>query len=171
MVRITNIVCKANLAVQINLRDVAMHVINVRYNPRQFNGLIWQHRQIGGTCLLFRNGQMICNGSLTFQIARRRVRQYARRLQRMGFDVRLTSIQIVTRSAVYDLTTRINCASFSCHMRGTYEPEVMNAVMVKRQSVHFTCFSTGKIVITGIKGKQCLDNIVYPTLLEMGLAP
>lgn len=172
MVRITNVVCKADLGVDIDLRYVAMNVRDVRYNPGTFNGLIWQNRTIGGTCLLFRNGKVICNGNRTFTQARKRVRCYARYIEkRLGLVVNLKKVQLVTKSAVHELTSPFNCAVLSrCVHGASYEPEVMNAVMVKRNNIHFTCFTTGKIIITGIKNSHCLKNIVYPTLLELEIS-
>lgn len=171
MVRFTNVVCLTDLASTFDLRHIALQVTNVRYDPKRFNGLIWQHKKIGGTCLLFGSGRLVCNGNLTLTVARKRIRQYARCLEKLGYPVTLTRIHVVTRSAVHTLSQQINCAAFSSHVVGaSYEPEIMNAVMVKRESIHFTCFPSAKVIITGIKTRTCLDRVVYPTLLEMELA-
>jgi hypothetical protein len=36
-----------------DLRELRHRLVNVRFDPRSFSGLIWQHCKIGGNCLLF----------------------------------------------------------------------------------------------------------------------
>ncbi len=43
------------------------------------------------------------------------------------------------------------------------------AAMFRKETVHFTCFHTGSVLITGIKSELLLDDVVVPTLLELEL--
>ena len=54
-------------------------------------------------------------------------------------------------------------------MKGTYEPELFNACTFDRENVHFKCFSTGKVVIAGIRTEKQLENVMYPCLMELEL--
>nr|XP_022288496.1 TATA-box-binding protein-like [Crassostrea virginica] len=75
----------ARLNCDLDLRALANALVNVRYDPSRFSGLIWQHRNIGGNCLLFANGKINCNGKCdTIQQGVRRLRRYSRLLQRKG---------------------------------------------------------------------------------------
>lgn len=39
--------------------------------------------------------------------------------------------------------------------------------MLRRNDIHFTCHLSGSLLITGIKRLKELDEIVYPTLVEI----
>ena len=91
--RLTNVVYQANLNVQIDLNCLVHQLNNVRYNPRIFPGLIYQNRKIGGNCVIFSNGKINCNGACSdFDSGVKRLRRYARIVQRLGYVVRLSEV-------------------------------------------------------------------------------
>ncbi|OWF41098.1 TATA-box-binding protein [Mizuhopecten yessoensis] len=95
-----NVVCDADLGCYVDLVELAGRIANVRYDPRVFSGLVWQHINIGGNCLVFASGKINCNGrASSFDEGRRRLRRYARMLQRLGWNVTLTNARVVTASA------------------------------------------------------------------------
>jgi len=165
MVQVTNVVVQADLHVAIDLASLANSTLNVRYDPKLFSGAIWQHRKIGGNCLVFRNGKINCTGNRSIPQAKKRIRQYARLIQKHGFSVKLHRIDLVTMSAVHTVSSRLDFKGMCKILGATYEPEFHNAAMLKRGKVHYNCFHTGKVVITGIRN----INVVYPTLLELEL--
>jgi TATA-box binding protein (TBP) (component of TFIID and TFIIIB) len=80
-----------------------------RYDPKVFPAVVWQHRKIGGICLLFYNGKINCNGKfLSLQDGGRRLRRYARKLQKMDYPVRLTNVRVVTASTAHQFIERID---------------------------------------------------------------
>ena len=54
--KITNVVYSAHLNCTIDLISLCQRLRSCRYEPRSFPSLIWQHRNIGGNCLVFANG-------------------------------------------------------------------------------------------------------------------
>ena len=50
-----------------------------------------------------------------------------------------------------------------------YEPEIFPTAVNKREGITLSCFTTGKIDITGIKRLSGADGIIYPTILELEL--
>jgi TATA-box binding protein (TBP) (component of TFIID and TFIIIB) len=60
--RITNVVVQGELGCRIYLKQLVLKLFNVRYDPNRFSGIIWQHRTIGGNCLVFSSGKLNCNG-------------------------------------------------------------------------------------------------------------
>jgi TATA-box binding protein (TBP) (component of TFIID and TFIIIB) len=165
--RITNVVVQGELGCTFDLRELTHRLVNVRFDPRSFSGLIWQHCKIGGNCLLFSNGKINCNGKcLSLRDSRRRLRRYARCLQKMVYEVRLSNVRLVTVSAVHQLSGRIDPSrlpkDFSC------EPELFPAAMVRRHGLHFMCHLSGKTMITGIIRVSDLDYF-YTILLEFEL--
>ena len=117
--------------------------------------------------MLFSNGKINCNGKcLSLRDSRRRLRRYARCLQKMVYEVRLSNVRLVTVSAVHQLSGRIDPSrlpkDFSC------EPELFPAAMVRRHGLHFMCHLSGKTMITGIIRVSDLDYF-YTILLEFEL--
>ena len=165
--KLTNVVVQANLDCSIDLAQIARELVNIRYHPKVFNGVIWQHRKIGGNCLLFANGYMNCNGKCSsFQEARKRLRKYARVLQNMGVPVNLKRIEIVTASGVYQLGGRLDPRRLPITF--SYEPEIFPAVMFRRCGMHFTCHLSGKTLVTGIKNNTNRED-AHGVLLELEL--
>lgn len=163
----TNVVVQADLGCSFDLQYLSHRLINVRYQPTLFSGMIWQHRRIGGNCLVFSNGKINCSGAaISIQQGRQRLRRYARLLQRMGCDVQLLKIRIVTVSAVHQLSGKIDPTNLPIHF--SYEPELFPAVMFRRDDLHFTCHLSGKVIITGIKRDLDLETL-WSVILELEL--
>ena len=75
----------------ISIYEITLKVDNTRYNPKTFSSVTWQHRKIGGNYLLFGNGKINCNGfANTIRDGKMRLRQYARKVQKLEFNVHLT---------------------------------------------------------------------------------
>ena len=98
--KITNVVCSAHLNCTIDLISLCQRLSNCRYEPRSFPSLIWQHRNIGGNCLVFANGVINSNGKASsFREGQQRLCRYARLLHKYGCPVYLTDAKIITVSA------------------------------------------------------------------------
>lgn len=165
MLQITNVVVQTDLHNIIDLTHLTNNSRDIRYDPRVFSAAIWKHKKIGGCCLVFRTGKLNCNGNRSVDEARKRIRQYARLIQKHGFGGNLQNIDIITMSAVYQVSSNFDFNKLQGILGATYEPELHNAAMLKRGKIHYNCFHTGKVVITGIKN----TDAIYPTLLELEL--
>ena len=169
MVELTNVVVQADLSCSIDLRHLANNTRDIRYDPGRFTGAIWQHRLIGGNCLVFHNGKVNCNGNKSIRQAKKRLRQYARLLQRHGSQVTLKKIDLVTISAVHRLSSTLELGEVCGMLGADYNPEILNAAILKKKRINFNCFRSGAVVITGIRHMRDLDTVIYPTLLELEL--
>lgn len=168
--RITNVVYSANLRCPIDLWQLHNRLGDANYNPKRFSGLVWRHGSIRGCCLLFRNGKIICNGAAAnFNDGEIRLRRYARQLRRLGYEIRLSDVKLITTSACHTLSGSIDWLTFCRESGSSYEPEIFPAVMFKKERIHFSCHLNGKLIITGIKSTEDLEDIVYPTLIELEL--
>ena len=81
----------------------------------------------------------------------------------------LTHIEISTISAAFKLEGPLDINSVVRHYGGTYDAELFPAAMFVKDNVHFTCFYTGSILMTGIKSEKQLYDCVMPVLLELSL--
>ena len=120
--------------------------------------------------MVFENGKLMVNGKVTsVKQAKHRVRRYARLLQKMGWNVTLTRIMISTISASFKLEGPLNVNSVVHHYNASYDAELFPAAMFVKDNVHFTCFYTGSLLMTGIKSEKQLYDIVIPTIIELSL--
>ena len=165
MVRIVNVVIQGDLHATVDLDFLTTHVTDMKYDPKNFSGAVWKDKEIGGCCLLFKNGKLSCNGNRTVREAKTRIRQYAELIERQGFSTNIQNIRIITMTGVYQVSARLDFNKLCKILGASYEPEIHNAAMLKREKVHYNCFHTGKVVITGIKD----IDAIYPTLLELEL--
>ena len=173
MITVNNVVVMSSLNVDIRLRELTYRLTHVQYKPNKFSSIIWKPKGVGGNCLLFRNGKMICQGSKTYRQARKRVRQYARIIQKLGYNVTLDPIRMVTATAVADLGAPVNLVHISKYLSDypdfRYEPELFNALMFKTEGVHFSVFTSGKITLTGITSIRLIRTVIRPMLLQLAI--
>ena len=165
--RITNVVVQGDLGCRIDLKELALKLSKVRYQPQRLSGIVWQHRKIGGNCLGFSSGKLNCAGKCsTVREGIQRLRCYARFLQRSGYPVKLCGVRVITTSATHQLNGSINPRMFE--EGRCYEPEIFAGLMFYRDGLHYIYHLLGKVMITGIKKKSHLDSI-YPVILELEL--
>ena len=118
-----NIVATCNLAVELELKTIALHARNAEYNPKRIAAVLMRIREPKTTALIFKSGKMvvtgkshnpsfpICHGPFfpvspdsSSQIcqpgakseeqARNAARKYARIIQKLDFPARFTEFKI-----------------------------------------------------------------------------
>ena len=115
-------------------------LLNSRYDPKLFPGLIWQHRVIGGHCLLFANGVINCNGrASSFEDGRQRLRRYAQGLQNLRCQVHL-KVKIITASASHTLSGALGLYRSNRDRTLLYELKLFPAVNFKCRESIFVVF-------------------------------
>jgi len=165
MVRITNIVISVDLGCIIDLNSLCSILEGIKYDPTKFSGAIWKHPLLGGSCQVFHTGKMICNGSAkTSHEGYIRIRRYAHMIKKAGWKVSPRDYKILTISACHGLSGPLDIQSLCKKGFASWEPELFCGAMLNKGKIHFTCFHTGKVVITGIKSLKDLDSVVYPTI-------
>ena len=161
MAKLTHRVLYSDLGCPLNLRDMAETKIDIEYHSLSFERLLWRHRKIGCTYMIYSTGKIICHGG------KEQTRQYARLVERMGYPVRMKKIKTLTMSAVYTLRGKVDYCKIVQWMQGSYEPEIFHAVGFIREGIHYTIYKSGKTIVTGIKSEKDLDNKVNAVLLEL----
>ena len=79
----------------------------------------------------------------------------------------LSQVRVLTASVSHRLDGRVTLERIPYDFR--YEPELFPAVMFTRKGIHFTLHFSGALLITGIKTSRDLQNVIYPTLLELNV--
>ena len=62
---IQNIVVTANLSCPLNLRQIALQVMNTYYEPKKFTGLVMRIKEPKTTALIFNTGKIVVLGAKT----------------------------------------------------------------------------------------------------------
>lgn len=163
--RYTHRIYSANVSCKLDLKDIALRSHNVKYTKTPFHMLEWKHKKIGGTCLVYTSGKVMCHGD------KQMMRKYCRVIQKLGYPVRLKDTKLCTASAVYDLKTTVDYKHLVQKFpQVSFHPELFHAPILKlEQNVSMTIFHSGKIIIAGVTSEDIAYDVVLPKLLEMEL--
>jgi TATA-box binding protein (TBP) (component of TFIID and TFIIIB) len=107
----------------------------------------------------------MCMGNSSLKASKKDLRKYARLVNKQGYSVSLECITAVTKSAVATLSGKLNMHEASTVLKGRYDPEIFMAVMFRKDGVNFTCFHSGKVIMTGVKKLKYLLEMLME--LEM----
>jgi transcription initiation factor TFIID TATA-box-binding protein len=171
MFQSVNVVLTAELKCAIDFKNLARNISNIVYNPRVFSAAILKSKKIHSTCLLFKNGKVVCCGAATIAIAKKSLRQWARKIQKMGYTVQLCNVTLQTMTLIFNLGEKINLPNF-CALQNdaSYEQELFPAAMVKLNKINFTIFQSGKVIISGVKNIKVVEGLFLPILLNMKIS-
>ena len=168
---LTNLVLRSKFECGFDLPALAKVLTNVEYKPKTFNVLIWRHKRLFGTCMVYSSGCIILLNCSSYNKGRRSLRAFARILQRRhGYPISLPSrITIVTSSLHFSLNCRIELSQLRTifHDHCVYEPEVCNTASLRYDGVHIAVHATGSVLITGVKSILSLNKTVQPVLLKL----
>lgn len=79
--------------------------------------------------MLFSNGIIVCNGSASGLEERRpELRRYARKLQKLGFPVRLREVQILIASACHSPSAGLDLKAVAEERTTMQDPELFPAL-------------------------------------------
>ena len=110
---------------------------------------------------------MIINGFKSVALGQRAVRRYARAVQKKIGEGVLAPITVVTMTLIADLKQKLCLESLATLLGGQYEPELFNALLLKKGKLHFSVFQSGKIVIAGVKSEKIIDTVIWPALMDI----
>ena len=166
-----NIVATCNLAVELDLKTIAMKARNAEYNPKRFAAVIMRIRDPKTTALIFKSGKMVVTGAKSEEQARNAARKYARIIQKMEFPVQFTEfkIQNIVGSCDVRFPIRLEGLAYKHSHYSSYEPELFPGLIYRmvQPKIVLLIFVSGKVVLTGGKvRKEIYDAFdqIYPVL-------
>jgi transcription initiation factor TFIID TATA-box-binding protein len=164
-----NCVVTFKLNTIIDLTRVARLLPNCEYAANGFSALVYR-RKGGCTCLLFANGKVVLSGAKNEERAKKAGRQFARLLQKLiepkvqfrDFQVR----NLVYRSRFPHVRPRLNMELLDSTKTNfpllyfRYDPELFPGLHIfdKNKKVCILVFSTGSVMITGVKAPESLPQ-------------
>lgn len=160
--KVQNIVATTSLGKEVSLTKLARTQPNTEYNPDTFPGLVLRIKKPKSAVLVFSSGNLVCTGTKSIAQVKEVVQQVIKTLRKI--NVRVTdkpkiNVQNIVASGSIDLDLNLNLLSLELE-NTEYEPEQFPGLVYKldEPTATFLLFSNGKLVCTGTKNKQQLDD-------------
>ena len=159
---VQNIVATTSLGKPISLTKLARTQSNTEYNPETFPGLILRVKKPKSAVLVFTSGNLVCTGTRSIAQVKQVIDSVIRQLRKV--NVRITekpkiNVQNIVASGSIDMMLNLNVLALELQ-NTEYEPEQFPGLVYKlvEPTATFLLFSNGKLVCTGTKNREQLDE-------------
>ncbi len=160
--KVQNIVATTSLGKPVPLTKLARTQSNTEYNPEQFPGLVLRVKKPKSAVLVFSSGNLVCTGTKSVAQVKEVIEAVIRQIAKIG--VRITqkpkiTVQNIVASGSINLSLNLNILALTLE-NTEYEPEQFPGLVYKlvEPTATFLLFSNGKLVCTGTKNKDQLDE-------------
>lgn len=160
--KIQNIVATTSLGKPVPLTKLAKTNPNTEYNPKTFPGLVLRIKEPKSAVLVFSSGNLVCTGTKSIAQVKQVIQEVIKQLRKISVRITITpkiTVQNIVASGTIDL--KLNLNFLALEMQNTeYEPEQFPGLVYKliEPNATFLLFSNGKLVCTGTKNKEQLEN-------------
>jgi len=160
--RVENIVATTSLGKEVPLTKLARTQSNTEYNPEQFPGLVLRIEKPKSAVLVFSSGNLVCTGTKSVAQVKQVIEAVIKQIAKIGVKVtdkpKITVENIVASGSI-DLSLNLNVLALQLE-NTEYEPEQFPGLVYKLENppATFLLFSNGKLVCTGTKNKQQLED-------------
>jgi len=172
-IKIENIVATTAISNELDLNAIIEVLPDTKYEPEKFPGLTLRIKEPKAGNLLFHSGKVVCTGTKSLEDVELVIDQVCEKIKSVGFEVRnKPKIQVQNIVASADLHTTLNLSSIAIGLgldRVEYEPEVFPGLVyrVEEPKVVMLLFSSGKIICSGARKKEDIEDEVIPLKLEL----
>ena len=172
--KIQNIVATTSLGKDIPLTKLAKTIPSTEYNPEQFPGLVLRVKQPKSAVLVFSSGNLVCTGTKSIAQVKQVIAQVIKILKKINVKITTkpkVTVQNIVASGSINMMLNLNFLSLKLE-NTEYEPEQFPGLVYKLENppATFLLFSNGKLVCTGTKNNQQLEdsmNQLVKTLIEV----
>jgi len=160
--KVQNIVATTSLGKDVSLTKLARTQPNTEYNPDTFPGLVLRIKKPKSAVLVFSSGNLVCTGTKSVAQVKEVVQQVIKQLRKINVKVTekpKITVQNIVASGSINLDLNLNLLALELE-NTEYEPEQFPGLVYKldEPTATFLLFSNGKLVCTGTKNKQQLDD-------------
>jgi len=163
-IRIENIVASASLGIRIPLERIVEHLEGTEYEPEQFPGLVYRMKDPKAAALIFSSGKIVCTGARSIKDVKRVVKKVVEMIKSSGVgNPKRPTMQIENIVASAKLPSGLNLDKIAFELENSeYEPEQFPGLVyrMKNPKAAFLLFSSGKIVCTGVRKVEDIQNAV-----------
>jgi len=160
--KIQNIVATTSLNKDVPLTKLAKTMPNTEYNPETFPGLILRVKNPKSAVLVFTSGNLVCTGTKSIAQVKQVIEQVIKILKKI--NVKITekpkiTVQNIVASGAINISLNLNFLALELE-NTEYEPEQFPGLVYKlvEPNATFLLFSNGKLVCTGTKNNQQLED-------------
>ena len=160
--KVQNIVSTASLGKEVSLTKLARSQSNTEYNPEQFPGLVLRVEKPKSAVLVFSSGNLVCTGTKSTAQVKEVIKAVIKQIAKIGVKITIfpkITVQNIVASGSIDYNLNLN--TLALQLENTeYEPEQFPGLVYKLNdpTATFLLFSNGKLVCTGTKNKQQLEE-------------
>lgn len=163
-IQIVNIVVSTSLEHDIPLEKMAATLSNTEYNPEQFPGLVIRIREPKTSALIFSSGKVVCTGARTLEKVDESLQQIIKSLEKINIKINIKpkiNVQNIVASGSVGMDLNLNVLAMKLE-NTEYEPEQFPGLVYKlpQAKATFLLFSNGKIVCTGTKSEEQVNDAV-----------
>ena len=166
--QIQNIVATTSLEKPVPLVKLARTLPNTEYNPKTFPGLVLRIKKPKSAVLVFSSGNLVCTGTKSVSQVRKVIGEVIKQLRKINVKVTIKpKIKVQNIVASGSINLKLNLNYLALEMENTeYEPEQFPGLVYKliEPNATFLLFSNGKLVCTGTKNKQQLEESMVQLL-------
>ena len=160
--KIQNIVATTSLGKPVSLTKLARTQSNTEYNPEQFPGLVLRVKEPKSAVLVFSSGNLVCTGTKSIAQVKEVIEVVIKQIAKIGVkitDKPKITVQNIVASGSIDLNLNLNFLALELE-NTEYEPEQFPGLVYKLVDppATFLLFSNGKLVCTGTKDKEQLEE-------------
>jgi len=160
--KIQNIVATASLGKDVPLTKLAKTIANTEYNPEQFPGLVLRVKQPKSAVLVFSSGNLVCTGTKSIAQVKLVIEQVIKTLKKINIKITekpKITVQNIVASGNINIALNLNYLALALE-NTEYEPEQFPGLVYKLEEPNatFLLFSNGKLVCTGTKNNQQLED-------------
>jgi transcription initiation factor TFIID TATA-box-binding protein len=160
--KIQNIVATTSLGKDVPLTKLAKTIANTEYNPEQFPGLVLRIKQPKSAVLVFSSGNLVCTGTKSISQVKEVIEQVIKTLKKINVEITdkpKVTVQNIVASGNISMMLNLNYLALEL-MNTEYEPEQFPGLVYKlvEPNATFLLFSNGKLVCTGTKNNQQLND-------------
>ena len=172
--RVQNIVATTSLGKQVSLTKLARSQSNTEFNPEQFPGLVLRIAKPKSAVLVFSSGNLVCTGTKSVAQVKEVIHEVIKQLKRIGVYVTQKpkiEVQNIVASGSIDIALNLNVLALQ--LKNTeYEPEQFPGLVYKldEPNATFLLFSNGKLVCTGTKNKEQLEDSMKQLLKNVKIS-
>jgi len=161
-IKIQNIVVSTSLEHDILLIKLAETLPNTEYNPEQFPGLVMRIKDPKTSALIFSSGKVVCTGAKSLTKVKESLQKIIKNLAKIKIRIKVKPVIIIQNMvASGDISMDLNLNVLAMQLENTeYEPEQFPGLVYKLDDpvTTFLLFSNGKLVCTGTKNRQQLED-------------
>ena len=160
--KVQNIVATTSLGKPIPLTKLARTQGNTEYNPETFPGLVLRIKEPKSAILVFSSGNLVCTGTKSIEQVKKAVEAVIKQLRKINIkitDKPKINVQNIVASGTINMQLNLNFLALNLE-NIEYEPEQFPGLVYKlvEPNATFLLFSNGKLVCTGTKNKQQLEE-------------